>query len=295
MTLRKLEIYYTVAEKLSMTVAAKELYISQPSISQVIRELEEDMEVKLFQRIGRKLYLTEEGRVFKGYALRMLNLYRESQEVIRDMRELKKGSIKVGASTTIGTYLLPDIVADFKRMHPQVDIDLFIDNTHIISTELLKNHVDIAFVEGPVYEEEIEKRKMWDDKMVFISSPESSWGEQIDKEEISRNTLILREKGSGSREVYENFMGKERRRDTFVFGSTEAIKRAVKKGIGVACVSALAIRDEVARGELRVSEVEGIEIRRDLNLIYHKDKEFSGLIEAFLKFSGSYIEKKGAQ
>jgi len=293
-TIRKLEIYYAVAERLSMTEAARELYISQPSISQVIKELEGDMEVKLFQRIGRKLYLTEEGRVFKAYALRMLNLYRESQEVIRDMKELKKGTIKLGASTTIGTYLLPDIVADFKKKHPHVDIDLFIDNTHIISRELLKNKVDIAFVEGPVYDEEINKQKMWDDKLVFISAPESLWGERIGKKDISAKTLILREKGSGSREVYESFMGDERQTDTFVFGSTEAIKRAVKKDIGVACVSSLAIRDEVVRGELKVSEVEGLEIKRDLNLIYHKDKEFSALVEEFLKFSRNYEEKKGA-
>jgi len=288
MTFRKLEIYYTVAEILNMTKASKELYISQPSISQVIKELESDMDVKLFQRIGRKLYLTEEGKVFKGYALRMLNLYRESTEVIKDMKELRRGNIKLGASTTIGTYLLPDIVADFKREYPHIDIDLFIDNTNIISRELLKNKLDIAFVEGPVYDEELRHQKIWDDKLVFISSKESKWKKVIQREDISSEVLILREKGSGSRKVFERAMGEERNTDVFVFGSTEAIKRAVKKGIGIACVSSLAIVDEVARRELKVSEIEGLEIKRDLNILYHKDKQFSSLIEEFLRFSENY-------
>ena len=288
MTFRKLEIFYTVAEILNMTKASKILYISQPSISQVIKELESDMEVQFFQRIGRKLYLTEEGKVFKGYALRMLNLYRESTEVIRDMKELRRGNIKLGASTTIGTYLLPDIVADFKREYPHIDIDLFIDNTDIISKELLKNKLDIAFVEGPVYEEELRQQKIWDDKLVFISSRESTWDKVITREDISNEVLILREKGSGSRKVFEKAIGEERNRDVFVFGSTEAIKRAVKKGIGIACVSSLAIADEVTREELRVSEIEGLEIKRDLNILYHKDKQFSSLIEEFLNFSENY-------
>ncbi len=288
MTFRKLEIFYTVAEILNMTKASKILYISQPSISQVIKELEGDMEVQFFQRIGRKLYLTEEGKVFKGYALRMLNLYRESTEVIRDMKELRRGNIKLGASTTIGTYLLPDIVADFKREYPHIDIDLFIDNTDIISKELLKNKLDIAFVEGPVYEEELRQQKIWDDKLVFISSRESTWDKVITREDISNEVLILREKGSGSRKVFEKAIGEERNRDVFVFGSTEAIKRAVKKGIGIACVSSLAIADEVTREELRVSEIEGLEIKRDLNILYHKDKQFSSLIEEFLNFSENY-------
>lgn len=288
MTLRKLKIYYTVAEKLNMTEAAKELYISQPSISQAIRELEERLGVKLLERMGKKLHLTEEGRVFRGYAVRMLNLYEESVRVMEDMRELRKGRIRVGASTTIGTYLLPDIVADFKRRYPGVDVELFIDNTEIISNKLLRNKLDIAYVEGPVRVDEILSQEVWRDEMVFISPESYGWADIISPEELDDVPFIMRERGSGSRETYEAAMGVPREGMGFTFGNTEAIKRGVRKGMGASCVSRLAVEEEIARGEFRVSRMKGRTIERGLNLIYHKDKVFGGLIEVFLEFARNY-------
>lgn len=290
MTIRKLEIYYVVAEKLNMTQAAKELYISQPSISQVIKELEEGMGVRLFQRLGRRIYLTDEGVVFQKYCLRMLNLYKESQKVMEDMKELRTGNIRIGASSTIGTYLLPDIIADFKREYPGVNIELVIENTHMVSEEILKNSVDFGFIEGEVDNDELETREFWRDELVVISSPKHRWKKTICLKDLEEATLIQREEGSGSRKTYEGVMG-IRKENTFVFGSVEAIKRAVKKDLGVACISKLAIEDEQERGELVVSRVKGVSIKRELKLLSHRDKEFSLLIHKFIEFSREY--KKG--
>ena len=287
MTIRKLEIYYTVSEMLNMTEAAKVLYISQPSISQVIKELEEEMKVKLFQRLGRKLYITEEGKVFQKYALRILNLYEESQKVMEDMREIRSGSLRIGASTTIGTYLLPDIIADFKQEYPKVDIELYITNTQEISEDLLKNNIDIGLVEGKVVVEELETMDLWEDELIIISSPNKKWKKEIDRKKLEEETFILREKGSGSRKTYEDAMG-IRDKNVFVFGGTEAIKRAVIKDLGVACVSKLTIGEEEKRKEIAVSRIKDLEIKRHLKLLYHKDKEFSKLIEKFIEFSKGY-------
>ncbi len=287
MTIRKLEIYYTVSEMLNMTEAAKVLYISQPSISQVIKELEEEMKVKLFQRLGRKLYITEEGRVFQKYALRMLNLYKESQKLMEDMREVKVGNLRLGASTTIGTYLLPDIIADFKKEYPKVDIELYITNTQEISENLLKNNIDLGLVEGKVVADELETMDLWEDELIIISSPNKKWKKVIDRKKLEEETFILREKGSGSRTTYEDAMG-VRDKNVFVFGGTEAIKRAVIKDLGVACVSKLTIGEEEKRKVITVSRIKDLEIKRQLKLLYHRDKEFSRLIEKFIEFSKGY-------
>lgn len=290
MTIRKLEIYYTVSKTLNMTQAAKELYISQPSISQVIKELEDDMGVKLFQRSGRRINLTREGEVFQKYCLRMLNLYRESQKAMEDLKELRTGNIRIGASATIGTYLLPDIIADFKRAYPGVNIELVIENTHMVCEEILKNSVDFGFVEGEIDNKELETRELWKDELVIISSPKHKWEKSISLKELGEATLIQREEGSGSRKTYEGIMG-VRRENTFVFGGVEAIKRAVKKDLGVACISKLAIEDEEKRGELVVSRLKGKSIKRGLKLLSHRDREFSPLILKFIEFSEKYKKK----
>ncbi len=287
MTIRKLEIYYTVSEMLSMTEAAKVLYISQPSISQVIKELEEEIGVKLFERLGRKLYITEEGKLFQKYALRMLNLYKESQKVMEDIREVRSGNLRVGASTTIGTYLLPDIIADFKQIYPQVNIELYITNTQEISESILKNNIDIGLIEGKITANELEIMDLWEDELIIISSPNKKWKKIIDRKKLEKETFILREKGSGTRDTYEDAIG-IREQNIFVFGGTEAIKRAVIKDLGVACVSSLTIKEEEKRKEIIVSKIKNLEIKRDLKLIYHKDKEFSKLIEKFIDFSKQY-------
>lgn len=288
MTIRKLEIYYAVAKKLNMTQVAKELYISQPSISQVIKELEEEMEVKLFKRIGKKLYLTDEGKVFQKYSLRIINLYKESKDVIDEMRNLKRGRIKIGASTTIGTYLLPDIIASFKKKYPDIEVELIIANTKIIAETLLNNRVDIGFIEGEVKEEELRSVDFLEDELIIISSPKKNFEDRIKVKKLEEETFIQREEGSGSRRTYEGFLG-IRNRNTFVFGSTETIKKAVIKELGIACVSRLAVEEEKKRGELSISKIEGVNINRNFKCLYHKDKEFSRILDKFLKFAKSKI------
>ncbi len=288
MTIRKLEIYYKVAETLNMTEASKELFISQPSISQVVKELEETLKTKLFQRVGKKIHLTNEGMIFKDYALRILNLYEESLNAISDMNDLKRGSIRIGASTTIGTYLLPDIVVNFKKRYRNIDIDLFIDNTEMISDELLKNNLDIAFVEGPIDREELHIEKIWIDELLIISPFKSNLDKSISLKDLKDEIFIRRESGSGSREVFEGYVGRIDFKNTFTFGSTEAIKRAVKSGIGIGCVSKLSVKDEVARNELKLINIDGMKLNRNLDLVYHKDKKLNNLLNSFVEFCREY-------
>ena len=129
MNFRKLKIFYETAKYLNMTKVAKEMYISQPSISQSINELELELNVKLFDRIGKKLYLTHEGEIFLNYTRRILNLYDESVKIIRDINLNEKGKLTIGASTTIGIYILPEIIRDFSNKFKDIKISLIIENT----------------------------------------------------------------------------------------------------------------------------------------------------------------------
>ena len=126
MNIRKLKIFYATATSLNMTKVAKELYISQPSVSQAIHEFEEEIGARLFDRIGKRIYLTNEGEVCLNYVRRILNLYEEATEKVNEITNQEKGKIKIGASTTIGTYILPDILKEFVEVHKGIEISLII-------------------------------------------------------------------------------------------------------------------------------------------------------------------------
>lgn len=286
MNFRKLEVFYEVAEELNMTRVSKKLFISQPAVSQMISELEDELGVKLFNRIGKRLYLSNEGSMFKDYSRRILNLYSEAVSSVMDTKDLKKGKLLIGASTTIGNYVLPKLVGDFIKQYPGIEFSIEIENTENICEMILQNKLDFAFVEAEVDNYEIESRKMWDDELVFISSPK----EVMEFDEVSRKKFILREKGSGTRWEFEKTMSANGI-DYEVFmelGNTEAIKKSVEAGIGVSCISKLAIKNELEDGRLKSYSFEGLSISRNFNLVYHRDKFFNKLMKIFLK----YLEEK---
>jgi len=286
---RKLRIFYEVSKELNMTKAAEKLYVSQPSISQAINDLENDLSVKLFDRIGKRLYLTYEGEIFLNYTRRILNIYDEAVKVIKEMNTLKRGKLKIGASTTIGIYILPDIIGSFSKIYDNIDISIIIENTENIVKLIEENKIDVAFVEGPPHSDEIEIQKFCDDELVFITSKTHPWvkSKKILQSDIVKEKIILREKGSGTREVFMAAL-KQKSIDCNIFmelGHTEAIKKAVEAGLGISCISKRCVKDEVNYGKLMISSIEGLKIKRDLYVIHHKDKYISNTISTFWKFA----------
>ena len=149
MNIRKLEIFYKTAKCLNMSQVAKEMYISQPSISQCISEIESEIDTKLFDRIGKKLYLTHEGKIFYEYTRRILNIYEEGINIVQSSKS-NKGKLVIGASTTIGTYIMPNIIHKFNDKEKDIEVSMIIDNKHNIEELILHNKVDLAFIEGTV-------------------------------------------------------------------------------------------------------------------------------------------------
>ncbi|MCR1934906.1 selenium metabolism-associated LysR family transcriptional regulator [Clostridium tepidum] len=286
---RKLRIFYEVAEKLNMTEVAEKLYISQPAVSQTILELENELGVKLFDRINRRLYLTNEGEIFLNYVRRILNMYDDSIRSLKDINNLKTGKLKIGASTTIGIYILPDIIGKFSKEYKGIDISIAIENTKLISNMILDNSIDLAFVEGPVYNEEIIKENFCDDELVFITSSEHQWSNKdyISIDEIQKEKIIMREMGSGTREVFESYMTSNNVNYNIAFelGNTEAIKKAVEAGLGISCISKRCIKNELNNNKLSQTKLKEFQIKRNFILIYHKDKFLSKLLKTFIKFA----------
>ena len=285
---RQLRIFYEVATKLSMTESANALFVTQPAISQTIKELEKEYCVKFFDRIGKKLYLTSDGETFLQYVRRILNLYDECNKTIKNSKDLKSGQLKIGASTTIGIYILTDIIGKYTKLHKGIDVSIIIENTQNISNLILENKIDFAFVEGPVHSDEIVVKEFCDDELVIITSPEHHWAslKEIDIKEIEQEKIIMREQGSGTREIFEKLLISQNinLKSSLELGNTEAIKKAVEAGLGISCISKRAVQRENEYGKLAIVDLNGIKITRKLNLIFHKDKNISNLFSSFIEY-----------
>lgn len=287
MNFRKLKIFFETAKCLNMTKVAKSMYISQPSISQAVAELENDLNVKLFDRIGKKLYLTHEGEIYFEYSRRILNLYEEANNTIKNSVIGQKGKIVIGASTTIGIYILPEIIKEFNELYKNIEISLIIENTQIIEKLIMENKVDIALVEGNVTSTELEVQSVGKDELVFIANPKNPifLKDEIILDDLEKEKFIMRELGSGTREIVENYLKNNgcNYNIHMELGNTEAIVRIVESGLGIACVSFKAIDDRINNGSIKDIKIKDVKISRDLYLIYHKDKFISKNMEIFIE------------
>ncbi len=287
MNIRKLEIFYRTAKCLNMSQVAKDMYISQPSISQCISEIESEIDTKLFDRIGKKLYLTHEGKILYEYTRRILNIYEEGINVIRSSKS-NKGKLVIGASTTIGTYIMPYIIHKFNQKEKDIEISMIIDNKQNIEELILNNKVDIAFIEGTVNSKEIILKDIWTDELVFISSINHEWNgkKYLDIEDLKNNKFIIREDGSGTRQRFEGFLeNKDIKFNSYIeLSNLEAILNYVKLNIGVSCVPYMSVLSEENSKSINVYRIKDHKINRSLYSAIHKDKYISKPIECFMKF-----------
>ncbi|SHI64967.1 DNA-binding transcriptional regulator, LysR family [Clostridium cavendishii DSM 21758] len=276
MNFRKLSIFYETALNLNMTKVAKKLYISQPSISQAISEIEQELNVKLFDRINKRLYLTHEGEIYLNYARRILNLQQEAIEAIESINKGEKGKIVIGASTTIGAYILPNFIRKFSEEYRGIEISIIIENTKHIEGLLLENKIDFAFVEGQVYSNEIVKETIWKDDLIFIASSDNKINKikEPDLKIIEDYKIIMREEGSGTRDIVEVYLNSNNINYNIAMqiGHSEAIASIVEAGIGLGCISYKCVEEKIKNGTLKKVNFKNFNLRRDLYLVKHKDK-----------------------
>jgi len=288
-TIRQLEIFKAVAETGHVTNSCEGLGISQSAVSMAIQELETNLDCQLFERRNRKLILNENGRMLLENVKKLLINLKELEGAF--LENDASGSIVVGASMTIGEYILPDIAYDFMQKYPNSKIELVITNTSEISEGLTSGQIDIAFVEGIIQNEKIETRPWRQDELTIIASDKKTFNKKIYKiEDLYNKKWIIREVGSGTRGVFQRFLGdKFGNLNLFLtLGNTEAIKKIVQKSDSLSCLSKLTIEKELEEGKLFEIPLEGYSFKRELQLAFFKEKYQSKLLKKFVDFVYSY-------
>ncbi len=282
---QRIRVFGAVAKNLSYSRAAQELSITQPGVSFHMKGLEQEYGAHLFERVGKRLYLTDAGRTLAGYVQRLALLEEEAQVALQELKGLESGLLEVGASATIGIYLLPEIVGEFRKRHPGVKVNLRVGNKRHTLERLLRNELDFGLVAGPVTDSSLIAEPYLDDELVVIVAPTHRFARQpvIYPGELRRETFLVREQGSGTQERMDERLSQLgiEPADTMQLGSTEAIKQAVAANLGISLASRYTVEAELAGGRLSTANVPALTMQRHLLLLNHKDKRLSKTAMAF--------------
>lgn len=287
MNLYHLRVFQTVAEHEHITRASEELILSQPAVTKIIQSLEHETGLELIERHGRRIVLTHAGHVLHSYARRMFALEREMEEALAALQDVEAGEIKLAANTTTGVYLLPPIVARYRELYPQVSLHIDILNSHEIIEQTVNWTLDFGLVEGDpsTLPSGLHVDVFAQDELVLVVAPDHRWSglDELSPESLREEELLLREQGSGIREVIEHalLLHRVQVRPLFTLPDNEAIKQMVKSGVGAAIVSALAVQRELISGDLIRIQITGVDLRPQLSLVRRTDKQLSRAAQAF--------------
>jgi DNA-binding transcriptional LysR family regulator len=291
----KLKVFCTVAETRSFSKTSEIIHLTQPAVSLQIQALEEIYETKLFDRSSSTVTLTPAGEILYKYAKEILGLYANVEKVIGEITGLVKGSISIGASSTIGNYLLPGVITDFKKAHLKIKIHLLVGNTKRVVDMLNSGSIDVGLVEGEVSRQKMVVEKLIPDELLLVVPSHHPWAKKKDIpiSELTKEPFIFREGGSGTRQMIEMFLSKygispNNMKVAMVLGSTEAIKEAVENGLGVSILSRWAVRKELKYGTLQLLRIKEERVNRDFSLIVNKSSVSSHAVDEFLTYLRSY-------
>jgi DNA-binding transcriptional LysR family regulator len=298
LTLRQLQIFTAIADTGSTTAAGLHMALSQSATSGALNELEDLLDAQLFDRIGRRLLLNDNGRTLLPQARALLDGAHEIENqfgagAAQGSPGVLATRLRVGASTTIGNYLLPAMIAGYQRAWPSTSIEVHIGNTRDIAVAVARLEVDMGLIEGPCHETELRVVPWVEDELVIVCAPSYAIDRTrpagpVPLEALRQARWLLREPGSGTRETVEqallphlHYLEHETQ-----FGSTEAIKQAAAEGLGLACLSLSAVKDLVALGRLATLDTALPKLMRRFYLIQHRQKRFSASLQRFAAHCG---------
>jgi DNA-binding transcriptional LysR family regulator len=287
MTLRQLEVFMAVAQAQSFHRAAERLHTSQPALSQHVRELEDELGVRLLDRLRRTVQPTDAGRLLLDHAHRVFATLDSAREVIGELKGLQRGSLLIGASTTPGIYVLPRVIGVFRQRHPNITVNLRIANSQVIEERIRANELDLGVVGGHGLapgEECLAVGLV--DELVLIVWPGHPWARrrEITPEQLVSVPLLFREEGSATRHVTERALQRARvsYRAAMELDHTEAIKQAVMAELGLAFVSMYTIRGELAARRLHAVRLRGVPIHRHFHVIHNEARALPASARALL-------------
>lgn len=282
-TLRQLEVFAEVLKSGSTTQASQMLALSQSAVSAALTDLEGQLGVQLFDRVGKRLVVNEHGRLLYPRALALLEQAGEIEQLFRE----DNGAIRVYASSTIGNYILPGVIARYRKDFPTLPLELSVGNSQDVINAVADFRVDIGLIEGPCHSADIIAEPWLEDELVVFSAPNSAWLQgEVTLDALAKAPWILREKGSGTREIVDYLllshlpqfqMGME-------LGNSEAIKHAVRHDLGISCLSRRVIAEQLEAGSLVEVKIPLPTLSRTLWRIYHRQKHLSNALSRFLHY-----------
>ncbi|CAH0318820.1 HTH-type transcriptional regulator CysL [Peribacillus simplex] len=282
-----LKVFVTVIEQKNFSRAGDILNLSQPGVSLHIRNLENELGTKLIYRSPKQVQITEPGKILYRHAKQMLNHYETAIREINEFNNVVSGTMKIGASFTIGEYYLPKVLAEFAAQYPMVDVQIIISNSNEVIQGIRSNKLDIGLIEGETDYKDIDVRPFMNDEMIVVVPPVHPLSQMdlIEGTLLQNQTWVLREEGSGTRTYSDKLLSSLELniKKTFIFTSIQGVKEAVMAGLGIALLSRLTVQKELKSNELKTFHLKNEPIIRPFSIVKKLDFEASKAMELFLR------------
>ncbi len=295
----RLKVFRSVAKNLSFTKAANELFITQPAITKNIHALENELGLRLFNRKGNKIFLTDEGLVLLEHAEKLFDLQLKLEDDLNRFKENPTGSFRLGASTTIAQYVIPPVLSKFHKKFNDVKLSLPTGNSEQIADSLLKGEIDLGIVEGKIKSRDIHYSRFISDELVAATSFDNQLirTNEISLEKLASLPLVLRERGSGTLEVIEHALKSKNIKLSdlnvrMYLGSTEAIKVFLEHDDCIGFVSIRALEKELKVGSHKIVRIKNFQIKRIFNFITPQGLKPTKIASQFIKFAKEYYNQK---
>lgn len=296
MDIHQLRVFVSVYKNKSFSRASEQMHLTQPTISDHIRSLEQEFECRLFDRLGRGIMPTPEAEALYLHAVDIIERADAIRDVVGQFRSAPSGTILIGASTIPGTYLLPPLLASFRAHHPEISFQIAVTDSRMVLDRVLSHDYLMGVVGTKLANQQVTYTPLCDDELIVVASPSAKLRPVKSVGELLRHPVVMREDGSGTRKEIERILesrniGLDALQVSGVFGSTDAIKQAVKAGLGISVLSRLAVQDELAHGTLVEMPVNGLRMKRQFYLITHEKRTLPPAYAVFSKHLISSLKK----
>jgi DNA-binding transcriptional LysR family regulator len=286
LNLNQLKIFYFAAKYESFSAAAEALSITQPAVTKQIQQLQATYGLKLLNRFGRKMVLTDAGEALYRFADQIFQIESQAEESLRDFQQRRSGRLRIHASESFGAYYLPFITNLFRKKYPKIHISVIIFTNQEIIENTVRLENDLGFISYPTDHKKLVIHEVLEERLVLIVPPSHPFAKRklLEPQKLEGQSIIMHEKGSASRDIVDEFI-KENDLSVSIFlelSNNEAIKRAVEQGIGISLISENVVSEEVKANKLKKIQLAGPPLKRKFYLIYHKDKYLSQLFQMFL-------------
>ncbi|MFH1026323.1 MAG: selenium metabolism-associated LysR family transcriptional regulator [Nitrospirota bacterium] len=296
MDIHHLKVFASVYKHKSFSKAAEELYLSQPTVSDHIKALEEELNCKLFDRLSRRIIPTKEAGLLIGRAVEVIEKVEGIKELLGEFRKDLSGHLVIGASTIPGTYILPGLTVSFRRKNPSVLFEIVVSDSRAIIDKIAEHDLLIGIVGAKLEARQVHFEPFLDDELIAVAAGAYEAKKSMGLRDIAKSPIVMREQGSGTRKEFEKILEREgidphQLNIVGIFGSTDAIKQAVKEGMGISIISRRSVKDELKCEMLREIKIKDADMKRQFYIITHRKRTLPHLYRTFVDYLLSQVAK----